>query len=115
MCKCSGINWFIRFSASESLSIFTINPLDTRDSVIILDLDRVSIFLAINDLTSLISSSEVEIKMEDASESCSACAIRSHATVSGSEVSLHKITISEGPAIESIPTSPKSCFFASAT
>ena len=39
----------------------------------------------------------------------------SQAIISGSEVSSANTTISEGPAIESIPTSPKSCFFASAT
>ena len=65
--------------------------------------------------TSLAISLLVVIKIDWANSSCSACDKRSRATWSGLAVSSHTIKTSEGPAIESIPTFPKTCLLASAT
>ena len=54
--------------------------------------------------------------MHCARSSCSACPIKSLATHSGLECLSQTIVTSEGPAVmPSIPTSPKTSFFAAAT
>ena len=52
---------------------------------------------------------------EVAITSCSACASMSAATTAGSFDSSATISTSLGPAIVSMATVPKTCFFASAT
>ena len=91
---------------SRFIGMILVAPFFTMKSII--SIGKIS-------LTFWINCEEVEIKTDDASTSCSDWANKSHATVSGSEDSSAKIKISDGPAIESIPTSPKSCFLASAT
>ena len=55
------------------------------------------------------------IKIALASSSCSACEIKSIATHLGLQYLSAIIKTSEGPAIESMPTYPKTCLLASAT
>ena len=55
------------------------------------------------------------IRIAEASSSCSACDNKSAATNLGLAVSSASTRISEGPAIESMLTCPKTAFFARAT
>ena len=69
----------------------------------------------IEDSTLLPKSLLSVINIDWAFSSCSAWAIKSEATHFGSFLESATTTISEGPAIKSMPTSPKTCFLAAAT
>ena len=114
-CKCSGEIKFIIFAACSILSTKIITPLLFKLFSIIFFFGRSFLIFVIEFITFDEKFLLSVIKMDCAFSSCSAWAIKSDATQSGSFLLLATTIISDGPASRSIPTFPYNCFFASAT
>ena len=113
--KCSGAKRF-ESAAASCKSPTEISAPRLRKDASIISRRGMSGSSALNERrTASRHSSDVAIQTACAISSCSACDIRSSAIQSGSTLPSAMIKISEGPAIMSMPTLPKTCRFASAT
>ena len=92
-----------------------INPYVSRLFLIVFFFGKLEINTLIEDNTLFAKLLLSVINIDWAFSSCSAWAIKSDATHFGSFLESATTTISEGPAIKSMPTSPKTCFLALAT